>query len=509
MEQATEKTGIIYCRVSSTEQVEGTSLGMQERYCREYAEREGIKVLECFVEEGESAKTANRTQFQKALAFCAQKKQHVDFFIVHKIDRFARNQGDHAVTQEFLRRSGTRLRSVTEQIDESPVGRAMEGMLSVFAEFDNNVRSTRSKSGMEERVRAGIWTWAAPIGYKRLVQGGNLVTDDDTAPYIRLAFDEWAKGTHSFKSLADFLYERGFRTRSGTRAYPQLIEKMVRNPLYCGIIRAFGTEVKGAFVPLIEEELFLRCQPSVRRRFGTGERITNNPDFPLRRFAVCPDCDKSLTGSFSTGRKHVRYPYYHHQKQGCSRAAFHSKENLEQTFVEYLGKVSPKHKKYEKVFKAVVMDVWQSNYKKLDAENARVRKEIEVLEGERQRVFDLHRAKTYSDQEFMDQKDYINRQVQQKKLLLEEKRIEELNMEDALNYCFDFVRDSGKTWTELEKMPAYRARFQKLIFPQKTTFDGKKFGTKKMSLVYELNEAVGADSSKLVTPRGIEPRFTP
>lgn len=55
----------------------------------------------------------------------------------------------------------------------------------------------------------------------------------------------------------------------------------------------------------------------------------------------------------------------------------------------------------------------------------------------------------------------------------------------------------------------HRARFQKMVFPEKTTFDGKKLGTEKMSLVHELNETAGADSSKLVTPPGIEPGFAP
>lgn len=225
MEKVAEKTGIIYCRVSSVEQVEGTSLGMQERYCREYADRQGIKVLNVYIEEGESAKTANRTQFQKALAFCSLKRNSVSYFIVHKIDRFARNRNDHAIIETLLHRYGTKLRSVTEQIDETPVGQAMSGMLSVFAELDNNIRAARSKGGMEERVREGTWVWAAPIGYKRLVQGGNLVIDEARAEYVRLAFTEWAKGTHSFKTLADFLYARGFRTRGDTKIYPQLMKK--------------------------------------------------------------------------------------------------------------------------------------------------------------------------------------------------------------------------------------------------------------------------------------------
>jgi site-specific DNA recombinase len=505
MEQVVQKTGIIYSRVSSSEQVAGTSLAMQERSCREYAEREGIKILECYVEEGESAKTANRTEFQKALVYCSSKKQKVDFFIVHKLDRFARSQEDHAVTQAFLRKNGTKLRSVSEPISEDPVGKAMEGMLSVFAEFDNNVRSARSKSGMVERVKQGIWCWTAPIGYKRLTRGGNLVIDEEKAHYVRLAFEEWSKGTYSLKSLADFLAARGFRTQSGKKPFPQLIHLMIHNPLYCGIIRVFDMEVKGAFAPIVDEDLFLRCQPRTRRKFGSANHVTDNPNFPLRRFALCTACNSNLTASFSTGRKGVRYPYYHHHKQNCVLAKNLSKESIEQNFVEYLGEVSPRHKKYEKVFKAVVIDVWRSNYKRLDADNARARKEIEVLESERQRVFDLHIAGTYSDAEFKEQKAYINQRIEEKKTYLDEKRIEEFSMESALDFCFELVRDSGKTWTELLNQPEYRLRFQKMIFPRKVTYDGKKFDTTKTSLVFEINQTSGADSSKVVRLPGFEP----
>ena len=71
------KKAIIYCRVSSPEQVEGTSLESQERMCREYAKREGISALEVFIDRGESAKTADRTEFIKAISFCSQKKNEV------------------------------------------------------------------------------------------------------------------------------------------------------------------------------------------------------------------------------------------------------------------------------------------------------------------------------------------------------------------------------------------------------------------------------------------------
>src|SRR3989344_6044967 len=433
MEPERQKTGIIYCRVSSQEQVSGTSLSMQERYCREYAEREHIEILECFVEEGESAKTADRTEFQKALNSCANKKRPIDYFIVHKVDRFARNQGDHAITQTFLKRYGTKLRSVTEPINETPVGKAMEGMLSVFAEFDNNVRASRSKSGMEERAKQGIWVWQAPLGYKRIVKGGNLVHDESLASYIKLAVDEYSKGTYSYQALSNFLEDRGFRTRNDKKPCMQLMEKIIHNPLYCGLIRVWGHEYRGAFDPIIEEELFYKCQPGARNKVARRKK-QSNPDFSLAG-TVCPFCMKNLTGSYSTGRMGVRYGYYHHHKQGCIHARSIPKETFEQNFVEYLQEISPTQK-YAKVFKAVVIDVWQSNYKKLDTENVTIRKGIEELEMERQRVFDMHRSEPYTDIEVVEQKDLINLKIQQKKLLLEDTRMEEFDMEEALAYCF-------------------------------------------------------------------------
>jgi site-specific DNA recombinase len=106
--------GIIYCRVSSQEQVSGTSLDTQERACLEYAERNQIGVLKTFVEKGESATAADRTEFLKALEYC--RKHKVQAFIVWKIDRFARNTTDHFAVSAKLKQHGAALHSVTEPI---------------------------------------------------------------------------------------------------------------------------------------------------------------------------------------------------------------------------------------------------------------------------------------------------------------------------------------------------------------------------------------------------------
>ncbi|HVM73917.1 MAG TPA: recombinase family protein [Candidatus Paceibacterota bacterium] len=498
-----EKNGIVYVRVSSWEQVSNTSLEKQLKDCKEYASRNGIKVLDEFVEEGESAKSANRTQFQKALAFCA--KSRPDFFIVYKIDRFARNQDDHVVTRALLKRYGTELRSVTEAIDGSTIGRLQEGILSVFAEFDNNVRAERSKGGMIEKVRKGVWIWQAPLGYKRLTKGGNLIIDDDYAHFIATIFSEFSKGTYSYRAIAEHMANRGFRTRNGKKPRQQLMEKLIRNPVYCGKIVAFGEEVQATFPAIVDESLWWKCQPGIRRKANFVPHKINNPNFPLRG-TVCLACSQKITGSYSTGRKGVKYSYYHHYRKGCDAVKNIPKETFEQNFIECLNEITPSER-YAKIFKAIVLDIWQSNYKKLDSENERVRKEIQNLEIERQRVFDLHRSGKYTDEEFLEQKNIVNTVVQQKTRLLEEKRIEAFDMDAALEYCFRFVRQTADTWIALEKLPAHRMRFQKQIFPEKMTFDGQKFGTGKMSLVYKINQESSGKKSQVVTSQGFEPKF--
>ena len=504
MENVIEKRGIIYGRVSSLEQVENTSLESQERYCREYAKREGIEIVRVFIEKGESAKTADRTELIKALSFCSNKKEKINYFIVYKLDRFARNQDDHVATRATLKKLGVVLRSATEPISETPIGRVMEGMLSVFAEFDNNVRTERSKGGMMENLKKGIWQWQAPLGYYRPTIGSNIAPEPTTAPFIRMIFEEYAKGSYTYLSLAEYVNARGFITRNGKGVCMQMIEKILKNPLYMGRIKTWGLDIKGNFESIVEEGLFMQCQKGYRKTYTKMNRSVLNPNFPLRRNCICSECNTSLTGSTPTSRG-IEYSYYHHHKQNCLKAKFIPKETFEQLFVEYLNDLTP-NTKYEKIFKAIVVDIWQTNYKKLDENNAKVREEIEKLEQERQKVFDLHRTCKYSDDEFQEQKDITNKKIYAKQQLLQDNQIEEFDMEEVLDHCFKFIKETAKNWIRFKKTNYNLAvRFQKQIFPEKITFNGEKFGNTKLGLVYKINQQSGANKSQVVTLPGIEP----
>ena len=158
---------VIYTRVSSDEQVKGTSLDYQEEICRKYCNEKGLEIIEpVFREEGASAKSANRAEFLRAIEFCRKNKGKVQAFVVAKVDRFARNTEDHYMVKKILSDYGVSLHSVTEPISDNAVGKVFEGMLALFSEFDNSIRTQRCSDGMYSRIRQGIFPWPTPFGYK-------------------------------------------------------------------------------------------------------------------------------------------------------------------------------------------------------------------------------------------------------------------------------------------------------------------------------------------------------
>ena len=187
---------VIYVRVSTKEQTENLSLPTQLRACEEYCRREGYEVLERFTEQGESAKTTDRTELQRLLNYCRTHKGKVHFVVVYNITRFAREKYDHFALRALLKSLGISLRSATEPIDDTSTGKLMEGVLAAFAQFDNDVRSDRTRAGMRAALEQGRWTFIPPLGYLNAPKwsGKSLVPDPERASQVTRAFDDFATG---------------------------------------------------------------------------------------------------------------------------------------------------------------------------------------------------------------------------------------------------------------------------------------------------------------------------
>src|SRR5271157_3582929 len=120
---------VIYTRVSSGRQVENASLDTQEQVCKDYCAGQGWAVLRVFREEGESAKTADRTQLQQALNYCRENKPRPAYFVVYDVKRFARDCEDHDALRRTLTNWDILLRAATQNIGERPEERFLERIL--------------------------------------------------------------------------------------------------------------------------------------------------------------------------------------------------------------------------------------------------------------------------------------------------------------------------------------------------------------------------------------------
>lgn len=188
------------------------SLPTQEKQCREFCDPNGWEVDQVFVEQGESAKTTDRPQFQAMLAHCRESKGRIQYVVVYSVNRFARDKHDHYVIRALLSGVNITLRSVTEAIDDSSTGRFIEGVLAAVAQFDNDVRSERTIAGIKAQLERGQWTFQPPLRYRNSLgySGGvRLERDPERAPLIEQAFEMMATGASQGRRFAG-----GHRARS-------------------------------------------------------------------------------------------------------------------------------------------------------------------------------------------------------------------------------------------------------------------------------------------------------
>jgi site-specific DNA recombinase len=123
--------------------------------------------------------------------------------VVFNLTRFARDKYDHFALRSHLQSLGISLRSATEPIDDTSTGKLMEGVLAAFAQFDNDVRSDRTRAGMKAALELGRWVFLAPIGYLNAPRsmGKSLIPDPQRAPLVRRAFEEYATGRYTKEQL--------------------------------------------------------------------------------------------------------------------------------------------------------------------------------------------------------------------------------------------------------------------------------------------------------------------
>ena len=494
---------IIYCRVSTKEQAEkGFSLEGQEKECRKFAINHGYEVDKIFVERGESAKTQDRTQLQKLIKYSVENKKDLSSLIIWKYDRLARNLSDQTELVKHFSSVNVRVLSATENNENSSVGRLMRNIIGTFAQFENDVKSERTVNGMKEAIKQGRWCWRAPLGYKmtRDIASKPVLTPSSESIYVIKIFDLAETGLYKQTDILTAIKKQGLK-----RATKGMINRILRNPLYCGLIKTdwLNDYVEAIHKPILSKETFFKVQQILDgKKPSITPKARNNPDFPLRRFIRCPQCDTNLTGGWSTGRKGIRYAYYHCRTKGCSLSV--KKHSLENDFYEHLKSIQPKDNILS-LFNEIVLDVWKNKQSEQIKEELKVEKQLCELNKRKDRVDELMIDGTFDETTYKEKSEEIRSEIIVKQVELNEIKIEMNDIEGCLNYCNYFLKNIADLWATSEIN--LKQRFQTLIFPEKIYYEKGTFRTTSTALIFKHLQSKTSLESALVAPTGFEPVF--
>lgn len=491
--ETSPKKAVIYCRVSTKEQVEeGNSLVTQERNCRDYAAKNGYAVEKVFIEMGESAKTADRTELQKLFGFCANKKNQIEAVIAYKIDRISRNTDDYSQIRILLKRYGVEIKSSSEYFENTPAGRFMENIIANVAQFDNDVRAERSIGGMKQAVTEGRYVWMAPRGYSNVrINSKSTIAPNEQATIIKIAFEYIANRIMTVEEARQFLARQGICNKSGKPVAKSLFYDLLRNKLYTGIIQKFGEEYEGKFEPILSKGLFNLVQEVLKRKSSERVYKIENPDFPLRRFVRSPD-GRRLTGCWCQGKK-KKYPYYRFSGNG----KMYQKEKMEELFVSFLNSFQ-----VDEVVVKELRQMVESKLENVSVVKKAIREELlhkeQKLKEKQQALIDKNLQGIVADHILKEQLDSITTEVWKVQAELDKEQTQSINGD----YIFPRLRQllvmPGEHW---KRQPFHlKQRLQKFDFPQGIIFDGKNYRTPETCIVFKLGKLFSANYSSRVHP---------
>lgn len=352
------KSAYLYVRVSTDEQKKkGFSLIEQEERLLQHCELNNIEVKGIFREDY-SAKTFNRPEWKKLITSIKRNRRAAPEFILFlKWDRFSRSIEYAYQMIGILRNLKVQAMAIDQPIDfEVPESIVMLAVYLSIPEAENTRRGQNTSDGMRRARKMGRWPGRAPIGYQNLtsIDGKNFIAPKEPeAGHILWSFEQLAKGGFSVNQVKKMADMNGFKC---SKSY---FWKIVRNPIYCGIITISPNKdeelqfVKGLHQAIVSEDLFYEVQGllnSKRRQKGTKESVKSL--FPLRGFLTCPLCLRKITASVSTG-KYKKYPYYHCMTVQCKGR--YSAKSLNKAYEDQLGKVRLKPEVFE-LFNLVLED---------------------------------------------------------------------------------------------------------------------------------------------------------
>lgn len=342
--QETKKRVAAYCRVSTDHEDQANSFESQQRYFRQYIERNpDWEIYAIFADEGISGtNTKKRKEFNRMIE-CA-KNGDFDLIITKEISRFARNTLDSIFYTRDLKKHGVGVIFLNDNINTSDGDAELRlAIMSSIAQEESRKTSERVKWGQKRQMEQGVVFGRSMLGYD--VKDGKMTINEEGAKIVRLIFHKFVdegKGTHV---IARELREEGILPCRVKEWQNTVILRVIRNEKYCGDLvqkKTFtpdflshekkynrGQEefviIKDHHEPIISRELFDKANRILDAKSISQEgKAKHSNRYPFSGKIKCGRCGASYVARYKTRKDGSRYKAWR-----CYEAANHGRPHFD------------------------------------------------------------------------------------------------------------------------------------------------------------------------------------
>lgn len=278
-----------YVRVSTENQLENYSIDEQVQRIEAYCKAKDWALLKMYTDGGFSGGNTDRPALQQMLQ--AIQENHIDAVVVYKLDRLSRSQKDTlTLIEDAFLKYHTDFVSINENFDTStPFGRAMIGILSVFAQLEKDQITERFTMGRIGRSKAGYFHGGGNIPFGYLYEDGELVVDAYKAAIVQEIFDLFLQG-----ESINAIWHKMQNKYPGKWSAPK-IGVILKNSTYAGKVKFAGVEYDGKHTPIISMDKYLSANQllsSVERTASmtTSQKTPFRAGFLLSSLIYCKHC---------------------------------------------------------------------------------------------------------------------------------------------------------------------------------------------------------------------------
>lgn len=338
------KRAALYIRVSTDRQAkEGDSLEAQESALLKYCKDNDYKVVDEYIDGGESGQKIKRTNLQRMLEDVKQDK--VDIILMTKLDRWFRNIGDFYKVIEIIKAHNTAWKTIWEDYDTTTAsGEFWLNMSLSMGQLEAKRTAERINEVFDYKynIQKTVCSGKVPWGYK-IDKDKHLIVDDDKKELVIKMFEYYIK-TNNLNKTAKWLGT--IDTIISTNA----LRKRLSNSIYIGKFRRSKTKeiIEGFAPPIIDEDIFYKVQNLLEKNVknyqpDSNRKKHNSKPYIFTGLLICKECGGRLSGKTNANSSHY-YNCRKHEKHICNNLKCINEKRLEDYMLKMIIPILSKRK---------------------------------------------------------------------------------------------------------------------------------------------------------------------